>query len=214
MSNTNTQTEASAVKVTRKHTAKKLENDIYQYRGWIIKKYDNNYLNDDEIKGFQWNTYRNMDEYKASRSIDIASTLRDAKMYIDICVERDLESIDSKQKVATKASKVKVSRKNGMRITRFNFGAVEARQFFPKDSVVDVSASGDILGKYQEGVDAFIEIGSDGYGSWEISSRNDDGYGSGALIVEGNIVVDSDGAFDLPGRIKEMLKNLGYTIGW
>jgi hypothetical protein len=82
-------TEVSAVKATRKHTSKKLGNDMYEYRGWIIKKYDNNYLNDDEIKGFQWNTYRNLDEYKASCSIDIASTLRDAKMYIDISIKRD-----------------------------------------------------------------------------------------------------------------------------
>jgi hypothetical protein len=114
----------------------------------------------------------------------------------------------------TEASAVKVTRKKGMEIKRFNFGAVEARQFFPKDSVVDVSASGDILEKYQEGVDAFIEIGSDGHGSWEISSRNDDGYGNGGLSIDGREVVDFDGAFDLPGRIKEMLVNLGYNIGW
>ena len=87
MSNTNTQTEARAVKVSRKHTAKKLENDMYEYRGWIIKKWDNNYLCDDEIKGFQWNTYRNLEEYKQSRTIDITSTLREAKQYIDQCVE-------------------------------------------------------------------------------------------------------------------------------
>jgi hypothetical protein len=88
MSNTLTSTEARAVKVSRKHTAKKLGNDMYQYRGWIIKKYDNNYLNDDEIKGFQWNTYENIEGYKSSCTIDITSTLRDAKMHIDICVER------------------------------------------------------------------------------------------------------------------------------
>ena len=68
-----------------KHTYKKLGNDLYQYRGWIIKKYNNNYLCDDEVKGFQWNTYRNLEEYNASRTIDIASSLRDAKMYIDNC---------------------------------------------------------------------------------------------------------------------------------
>lgn len=87
MSNTNTHTEPRAVKVSRKHTAKKLETDIYEYRGWIIKKWDNNYLCDDEIKGFQWNTYRNLEEYKQSRTIDITSTLREAKQYVDQCVE-------------------------------------------------------------------------------------------------------------------------------
>jgi hypothetical protein len=87
MSNTRTNTEANAVKAVRKHTDKKLGNDMYEYRGWIIKKFDNNYLCDDEVKGFQWNTYRNLEEYKQSRTIDIVSTLRDAKQYIDRCVE-------------------------------------------------------------------------------------------------------------------------------
>jgi len=51
---------------TNKHTVKKLGNDMYQYRGWIIKKWDNNYLNDPEIRGMQWNTYRNADEFSKS----------------------------------------------------------------------------------------------------------------------------------------------------
>jgi len=37
----------------------------------------------------QWNTYRNADEFSKSETIDIASTLRDAKMYIDICINRN-----------------------------------------------------------------------------------------------------------------------------
>ena len=68
-----------------KTTSKKLGNNMIEYRGWIIKKWDNNYLCDDEVKGFQWNTYRNLEEYNAGRTIDIASSLRDAKMYIDNC---------------------------------------------------------------------------------------------------------------------------------
>ena len=83
-----TRTEANAVKAVCNHTAKKLGNDLYQYRGWIIKKWNNNYLCDDEVKGFQWNTYQSLDGYKASCTIDIASTLREAKMYIDICFQR------------------------------------------------------------------------------------------------------------------------------
>jgi|Laugrespbdmm15sd_2_1035082.scaffolds.fasta_scaffold92770_2 hypothetical protein len=89
MSNTLTHTEVGAVKVANKHTAKKLGKDMYQYRGWIIKKFDNGYLLDEEIAGVQWNTYKDMDGYNSSNSIDIASTLRDAKMYIDICFNRN-----------------------------------------------------------------------------------------------------------------------------
>jgi len=37
----------------------------------------------------QWNTYRNLAAYHAGGTIDIARTLRDAKMYIDICINRD-----------------------------------------------------------------------------------------------------------------------------
>lgn len=81
-------TEASAVKVTRKRTTKRL-GEFYIYRGWLIKKWDNNYLNDPDIRGVQWNTYRNLAAYHAGGTIDIARTLRDAKMYIDICINRD-----------------------------------------------------------------------------------------------------------------------------
>jgi len=81
-------TEASAVKVTRNRTTKRL-GEFYIYRGWLIKKWDNNYLNDPDIRGVQWNTYRNLAAYHAGGTIDIARTLRDAKMYIDICINRD-----------------------------------------------------------------------------------------------------------------------------
>ena len=81
-------TEASAVKVTRKRTTKRL-GEFYIYRGWLIKKWDNNYLNDPDIRGVQWNTYINLAAYHAGGTIDIARTLRDAKMYIDICINRD-----------------------------------------------------------------------------------------------------------------------------
>ena len=81
-------TDASAVKVTRKNATKRL-GEFYIYCGWLIKKWDNNYLNDPEIRGVQWNTYKNLAAYHASETIDIARTLRDAKMYIDICVKRD-----------------------------------------------------------------------------------------------------------------------------
>jgi len=82
-------TEASAVKVTRNRTTKRL-GEFYIYRGWLIKKWDNNYLNDPDIRGVQWNTYRNLAAYHAGGTIDIARTLRDAKMYIDICINRDV----------------------------------------------------------------------------------------------------------------------------
>ena len=114
----------------------------------------------------------------------------------------------------TDASAVKVTRIQGMEVRRFNFGAVEARKHFAKDSVVDVNASGSIREKYKAGVDAFIEIGSDGIGSWEVASTNDDGYGSGSLRIENKEVVDFDGAHDLPWRVKDMLKALGYKLTW
>jgi len=114
----------------------------------------------------------------------------------------------------TEASAVKVTRKNGMEVKRFNFGAVEARKHFAKDNVVDVNASGNIIEKYKAGVYVFIEIGSDGIGSWEVASTNDDGYGSGSLCIENKEVVDFDGAFDLPWRVKDMLKALGYKSTW
>ena len=114
----------------------------------------------------------------------------------------------------TKARVVKVSHIQGMEVKRFNFGAVEARKHFAKDSVVDVNASGNILEKYKAGVDVFIEIGSDGIGSWEVASTNDDGYGSGSLCIENKEVVDFDGAYDLPWRVKDMLRALGYKLNW
>jgi len=115
---------------------------------------------------------------------------------------------------STKASVVKVTRIHGMEVKRFNFGAVEARKHFAKDNVVDVNASGNIIEKYKAGVDVFIEIGSDGIGSWEVASTNDDGYGSGSVCIENNEVVDFDGAFDLPWRVKNMLTALGYKLTW
>ena len=81
-------TEASAVKVTRKRTTKRL-GEFYIYRGWLVKKWNNNYLNDPDIRGVQWNTYRNLAAYHEGSTIDIARTLRGAKMYIDICINRD-----------------------------------------------------------------------------------------------------------------------------
>ena len=89
MSNTTTTTEVGAVKVANKHTAKKISKNVYQYRGWYIQKFDNDYLLDPEIRGMQWNTYRNLEDMFQGCSVDIASTLRDAKMYIDICINRN-----------------------------------------------------------------------------------------------------------------------------
>ena len=73
-----------------KHKTKKL-GEFYIYRGWLIKKWDNNYLNDPEIRGVQWNTYKNMADYHSGCSIDITSTLRYAKMYVDICIRKDIK---------------------------------------------------------------------------------------------------------------------------
>lgn len=96
-------TEVGAAKVASKYTAKRINKDVYKYRGWLIRKWNNDYLNDPDIRGVQWNTYRNYDEMSTGSSTDIADTLRDAKMYIDICVERDLESIGNKSGMVTEA---------------------------------------------------------------------------------------------------------------
>ena len=114
----------------------------------------------------------------------------------------------------TEASAVKVTRIKGMEVKRFNFGAVEARKHFAKDCAIDVDGYGNETYRYTPGVDVFIEIGSDGIGSWEIASTNDDGYGSGSLCIENKEVVDFDGAYDLPSCIKNMLKALGYKLTW
>ena len=68
----------------------------------------------------------------------------------------------------TEANAVKVIRKNKMEVKRFGSGAIEARQHFPKDRVIDVDASGGIIEEYKSGVDAYIKIGSEGVGSWDV----------------------------------------------
>ena len=69
-----------------KHTTKKL-GEFYIYRGWLIKKWDNNYLNDPEIRGVQWNVYWNMEDYHCGSSLDIVSSLKEAKQFIDRAAE-------------------------------------------------------------------------------------------------------------------------------
>lgn len=103
MKTTHTKTESGAVTVARKYTANKISKDVYKYRGWLIRKWDNNYLNDSDVRGYQWNTYRNNDEMAVGNSCDIADTLRGAKMYIDICVKRDLEEVGNKSGVVTES---------------------------------------------------------------------------------------------------------------
>jgi hypothetical protein len=71
-----------------KNVAHRLPNDMYNYRGYIIKKWDNNYLNDPEIRGFQYNVYRSMSDCDKGSSLDIVDTLREAKEFIDRMVER------------------------------------------------------------------------------------------------------------------------------
>lgn len=75
----------NADRVSARVNAKKINADTWTYRGWIIKRWDNNFLNDPEVRGFQYNTYQNEEAYRKSQMTDIARTLRDAKMYIDNC---------------------------------------------------------------------------------------------------------------------------------
>jgi len=118
MSNTNTKTEAGAVTVASKYPTKKINRDVYKYRGWLIRKFNNDYLLDPEIRGVQWNTYRNYDAMSTGSSTDIADTLRDAKMYIDICIKRDLESIGNKSGVVTEAEFEIISNDNPKIVVR------------------------------------------------------------------------------------------------
>jgi len=69
--------------MNKTHSAKKLSKDMYAYRGWLIKKWDNNYLCDDEVRGVQWNTYKTLADYHSGSSMNILPTLRGAKWSID-----------------------------------------------------------------------------------------------------------------------------------
>lgn len=101
MTNNETETEVATVIVgvehfgqnTKTKTAKKIAQDVWSYRGWIIKRWDNDYLNDPEIRGYQYNTYDSYQNYKSGNSTDIADTLRGAKGYIDDCKNREKETI-------------------------------------------------------------------------------------------------------------------------
>jgi len=85
-------------------------------------------------------------------------------------------------------------------------------QSFRSDCVVDVDPSGSIIEQYKKGVEVEIELNNDGRGTWQVASTHDDGYGSGSLSIEGKEVVDYDGCFELPSRVKEILVKLGYKV--
>jgi hypothetical protein len=93
-------------------------------------------------------------------------------------------------------------------------GGITATQSFNADCVIDVGSDGLVRHQYKRGMEAEIVLNIGGRGHWQIASTHDDGYGSGSLTVEGKDVVDFDGAFDLPSRIKDMLKELGFKITW
>jgi len=80
---TNPPTKKDPTNMNNKHTVKKLGNDMYQYRGWLIKKWNNNYLCDDEVRGVQWNTYKTLADYHSGSSMNIHPTLKGAKWSID-----------------------------------------------------------------------------------------------------------------------------------
>ena len=75
---------------TARFACKKIDfcDNVWGYRGWIIKKWNNSALNDSDTRGKQFNTYRSMDAYLSGSSVDIAKTLKGAKSYIDDCENR------------------------------------------------------------------------------------------------------------------------------
>jgi hypothetical protein len=85
-------------------------------------------------------------------------------------------------------------------------------QSFRSDCVVDVDPGGSIIEQYKKGVEVEIELNNDGRGTWQVASTHDDGYGSGSLSIEGKEIVDYDGCFELPSRVKEILVKLGYKV--
>ena len=68
--------------------------------------------------------------------------------------------------------------------------------------------------KFDNGVCVGIIIGSDGKGSWEYQSDDDDEetYVEGGLWFEGNEVVDYDGIYELPDEVKLAIRDMGYKI--
>lgn len=56
---------------------------LWLYRGFTIAQWNNNLLNDPEIRGYQYNVYRSLDDYKRGSSLDILSTMKNAKAMID-----------------------------------------------------------------------------------------------------------------------------------
>lgn len=68
--------------------------------------------------------------------------------------------------------------------------------------------------KFDNGVWVSIIIGSDGKGSWEYHSDEDDEetYVEGGLWFEGKEVVDYDGIYELPEEVKMAIRDMGYEI--
>lgn len=52
---------------------------MWEYRGFIIKQWDNDYLHDPDVRGYQYNIYSTLADYQKGSSIDILRTLREAK---------------------------------------------------------------------------------------------------------------------------------------
>lgn len=65
---------------------------LWEYRGFIIKQWDNDYLDDPEIRGYQYNVYRSLDDYKRGSSLDILSTMKNAKAMIDGLILQESKS--------------------------------------------------------------------------------------------------------------------------
>jgi len=92
---------------------------------------------------------------------------------------------------------------------------VELTANFPKDRIYTVHQDGTVLDKTNKGVDVRVRIPLGGtLGSWEVASKDNSGYGSGTLTFKKKLIVDYDGAFDLPHLVAKVLKQEGYEFEW
>jgi len=81
---TTTKSEAGAAQVAgKKHTRKKIGSDLYEYRGYHIRRYDNSALGDPECRGIQWNIHSPEDVGIYNTQLDITHTLSEATEVIN-----------------------------------------------------------------------------------------------------------------------------------
>lgn len=96
-----------------------------------------------------------------------------------------------------------------------NDDGLELTARFPKDRIYTVHQDGTVLDKTGKGVRVLVRIPIGGtQGHWEVVSSDNSGYGAGLLKFDKRVIVDYDGAFDLPHLVVKVLKQEGYELEW